>query len=359
MRMLAVLASKIALALVTLLLALFVGEGLLRLMGFEPVAYEAAGGRPAMHEQDSTLGWRNKEGSYLVQPYSPSGVPIHVNFLERGRRRTGAGAPGHTKGDLVLVGGSFSQGWAISDEETFAYKLQKGIPSLRVLNYGTGGYGSLQSLLVLEQELPLLSAARIVLYGFVQHHEVRNVAHYSWLRAVSSQSDRGHLFVPYATLDERDELVRHPPERYVSLPLEESSATISLMELAYMRLKTRGRWRTRRQVTEKILLEMDEVSRDHGSAFFVVFLAAGDATKKSYMTFLGENVIRSIDCAYDFSSEYQVEGDGHPNGRMNTRWAQCILAALRPELEGSRLARLPLQSTPLDGVTRVKKPNAS
>ena len=38
-----------------------------------------------------------------------------------------------------------TQGWAIDDNETYPWKLQKRYPSLNVLNYGTGGYGSYQS----------------------------------------------------------------------------------------------------------------------------------------------------------------------------------------------------------------------
>ncbi len=38
--------------------------------------------------------------------------------------------------------------------------------------------------------------------------------------------------------------------------------------------------------------------------------------------------IRVIDCTYPITREMKVEGEGHPNGQMNTRWAKCIADGL-------------------------------
>jgi hypothetical protein len=35
-----------------------------------------------------------------------------------------------------------------------------------------------------------------------------------------------------------------------------------------------------------------------------------------------------VDCAFPLPAAMQVPGDGHPNGRMNARWADCIGARL-------------------------------
>ena len=53
----------------------------------------------------------------------------------------------------MVLGCSFVQGWALSDEETFAWKLQERFVRARVLNFGTAGYGTTQSLLALERYL--------------------------------------------------------------------------------------------------------------------------------------------------------------------------------------------------------------
>jgi len=324
-----------------LIFSIALSEGLLRLIDFNPWTYERTDAKePDIYQPDSLLGWRNKGGNHIVPPYQPSGQPIYMTYLENGQRRTGFHSP-HSQGECVIVGGSYTQGWAISDSDTFAWKLQEKYPSLKVLNYGTGGYGSYQCLLLLERKLPRLIFPRFVLYGFIPHHEVRNVASEDWLRLLSSFSRRGDVDVPFAAFDESKGLVWHLPERYLSLPHRESSAVITLIERAYMKIKTRKRHSQKRRVTEKILLQMNRVSRRHGATFIVVLLEANDHEKKYYMNFLNQSNIQFIDCAHDIPDEMKVPGEGHPNGEMNTLWAECISSVLDEQIDGTGLSEKP------------------
>jgi hypothetical protein len=297
-----------------------------------------------MHAPDPVLGWRNKKGNYIVPPYHPSGKTIHITFLENGQRRTGVDST-NTEGEIVIVGGSASQGWAISDNETYAWKLQQKYPSLKVVNYGSGGYGSYQSLLVLEQELPRMTSPKFVLYGFIDHHEVRNVAPGIWLQTLSRYSTRGHVDVPFATLDDNNGIVRHLPEGYLSLPFRESLAIIELIERGYMKIKTRRRFNQRRAVTEAILLQMDKVSKRYGATLFVVLLRSKNKTKSHYMGFLKQNKIQFIDCVFPRTKDLIVPGEVHSNGKMHTLWAQGISSVLDDQLEKINSSNKPMQPT--------------
>ncbi len=308
-------------------LSVVLGEAVLRSAGHRPWTYAVKNpDEPIVHEPDPDLGWRNKEGDYMFPAYDSSGRSLHMTFTGRGQRlsRAGDAAPDR---DLVIVGGSYAQGWAISDNETFAWKLQEKYPSLNVLNYGTAGYGSYQSLLTLERELPRLSPA-IVLYGFVQHHEVRNVASYKWVKSLSKFSRRGHVDLPYVTLDEEGALARHAPRRYLTLPLRESLATVALIESAYMKLRAKSRIHRKRPATERVLLEMARLVERHGAQFVLAILSADPETKSHYVSFFQEKNIRHVDCAYPMTPDMIVVGEGHPNGRMNARWAECIAKKL-------------------------------
>ena len=189
-------------------------EIVLRLSGRTPWVCTSKDVRwPGMHEPEPRLGWKAKQGGFVVPAYDGSGADVRFHFDARGRRRTRAGeAP--LGSEMVVVGGSYTQGWAIRDEETFPWKLQERFPSLNVMNYGTAAYGSYQSLLVLENELPRMKSPAIVLYGFIEHHVIRNSAGILWLKGLSRYSRRGIVSVPYATLNRDRELVRHPPEAY-------------------------------------------------------------------------------------------------------------------------------------------------
>src|SRR5947207_8726652 len=119
-----------------------------------------------MHVPDPVLGWRPIPGRYDREPYVPGGRAIHVTFRPDGARDSGgdhrAGKP-----DVLLVGCSFTMGAAVSDDETWAARLQELRPDVEIVNRGLGGYGTFQSLLLLEQLLAREgpSRPRRVLYG--------------------------------------------------------------------------------------------------------------------------------------------------------------------------------------------------
>ena len=281
---------------------------------------------PTTQTPDPVIGWKNRPGDYQIAPYSEAGRPIAMRFLADGRRR--AAASPHSGTPLLLVGGSFAQGWAISDEETLAWKLQLRFPELDVQNYGAGGYGTLQSLLLLERELPSRPPGTLVLYAFTGHHTTRNTAPWSWLRMLSRMSVRGHVDVPYATLDGDGRLLRHPPERWVAWPLSERLRGVEFVQTRWAGLQERaggGRAGQELPVTEALLSEMDALARSHSAQLVVALLSAKRGKTRHFRAFLEEQGIDVIDCnAFPLSRSQIVVGEGHPNGRMNDEWTSCV-----------------------------------
>jgi hypothetical protein len=188
---------------------------------------------------------------------------------------------------------------------------------------------------MLERVLPNLTRPKFVLYGFIEHHEIRNCAAGEWLQALTSHSKAGHVEVPFATFDEKIGLVRYAPDHYVSWPFRESSALVKVLESAYMKLKTIQRCSQKRLATEQILLEMNKVSQAYGANFGVVLLRMDDSTKDHYVNFFRRNNLEVFDCAYKIgdTEEMKVPGEGHPNGKMNSLWAECISGMLKKQLE--------------------------
>ncbi len=311
----------------TLAFALTVSEVLLRANGFVPWTPILVGDEPTFHEPHDVLGWRARAGRHVVPAYDGSANDIVYTFREDGRRAAGAATPPDS-GAIVLVGGSYTQGFAISDDETWAWRLQERFPDRSVLNWGTAGYGAYQSLLVLEEQLPRLDAPRVVVYGLNDHHELRNVAPARWLRALSRFSQRGHVDTPFATLDASGGLVRHPPERYLALPLHEHLATVAFAERVVMDRRTAGRGAYAPQVMEAILTRMRDVCRENGASFVVAVLRAKPAGRRRYRQFLEGLNVRSVDCVFPLPPELRVAGETHPNGRVHGMWADRVAPVL-------------------------------
>ena len=86
-----------------------------------------------------------------------------------------------------------------------------------------------------EQIFPSLKP-HLIIYGIIQHHEYRNIAHSGWLRMLSQYSSRGHVYTPYGVIGKNDELIIHKPIGYLDLPFREISSIITLIEKVYMKL---------------------------------------------------------------------------------------------------------------------------
>jgi hypothetical protein len=311
-------------------------EILLRASGrepWQPLFIDPA--QPVIYRPDPVLGWKHTEGEYRFPAFSPLGKGVRMRFEPDGSRSTGARS-GTGDGTIAIVGGSFTEGFAIADHETFAWKLQERFPSMRVRNYGHGGYGTYQSLLLLEQVLSQRPAPVMMLYGFYEGHEIRNVATADWLEMLSMMARRhSTISVPYAALGDDGVIVRHRPASYPLWPLHQHSATITFLQHGYARLAARRRTSQRAAVTEQLLLQMQSASEASGTDFVVVFLFMNAENKARYSELLRSHDVAFADCARPLLPAFQVPADGHPNEKLNAVWADCIAEAI-----GGRLERL-------------------
>ncbi|MFH2202746.1 MAG: hypothetical protein ABIJ96_06505 [Elusimicrobiota bacterium] len=329
-------AKKLILALLSACVTLAAVEAGLRARGYgwQPRIYP---NEPTMHEPDPELGWRSKAGRYVIPAYQDGLPDIRMTFWDDGLRAT---APGRTdtKPAVVVLGGSFTQGWAVSDEDTYAWKLRADFPGTTVLNYGTGAYGTYQSLLALKRHvLQGRPNPRFVLYGFVQHHELRNVGDPRWLRFLTLFSRRAHLQVPYCRAGNGGELDCRPPAGYPMKRLDERSALISLIRDAWTRRRSASHIAQAEEVTRKLLAELNRFSRAEGSRLIVVLLNLSAEKGERYAAFFSAAGIDYIDCRVPgmFRPEFKVPGEGHPNERLHGLWAGCLKKGLAPLLSAT------------------------
>ena len=337
--------KKILLPALTLLVTLTVmgvgAEILLRVAGREAWTHIADNpDHPVIFQADSTLGWRHKPGDYVFPPFWPRGPEVHMRFLEDGSRNTGT-PPDAGPDTLVAVGGSFTEGFAISDHQTFSARIQQRFPEVTVKNFGTGAYGTYQSLLMLEEILGGGPAPIIALYGFFEGHELRNVATAEWLRFLSRHARRhgSAIAIPYATFDSNGTLLRHPPEPYPRWPLRARSATLTFLQDLYAQQRIGPREGQAATVTRRLIVEMNRLCETQGVSFAVVLLNMTPNNRRDYASFLTGQEVPYLDCALPLSPADQVQRDGHPNAAMNTRWANCIAPGVARALERRAASR--------------------
>jgi hypothetical protein len=315
-----------AAGLTTLALSLAITEIALRWSGFVPLHPCPDADEPVLYEPDPVLGWKPKPGAYQIPSRDPRAPATQMTILDDGARATGQ--PGSDGPAVVLVGCSFTQGVGISDAETYAWKLQQRYPSWRVRNFAAGAYGTYQALGTLERVFSEPDPPRKVFYGFIEPHEMRNIAHPVWLRILSLCSRRGMVATPYCTLADDGTLTRHAPESYWLWPFQRRLATIAFLQDRYAAFATRHRTAQGRRVTELLLLEMNALAERHGAELYVVMFYSSAAGREHYKAFLAQHAVRFIDCALPITPDMAVPGDGHPNGALNSAWVECIASAI-------------------------------
>jgi hypothetical protein len=315
-----------------LLLSLALAELGVRAAGHRPWGRGKPRAQPPIHEPDEVLGWRNRAGEFVWPEGAPGTGPIRTTFWEGGLRATATERASRDRRALVL-GCSFTQGWAVSDEETYAWRLQSTLPWIEVLNYGTAAYGTYQSLLALERYLASGEAPpEIVIYGFVPFHAERNVAAPVWVRGLTQVGESAILRVPYVTLDRRLRAERHAPTSYPRSVVVEWSAAAALAFDAGYELSSGDRADQARPVTRALLREMRRLTDRHGVALLAVLLArATPGEAKAWASVLSQDGIAMVDCSHPDQGtlDMQVPGYGHPNAEMNRHWAACLRRALR------------------------------
>ena len=321
--------KNILLVFFSLCFATFFIEVILRITGSTPKKYlDISKNEPVTNEKNETLGWSPIIGIHNFKPWAENGKNTVLTFNNDTSRFISDQKENLEK--IVFVGGSITNGWAVSDNETFPYLLQKKYKNFKVYNFAVGGYGGYQSLLNLEKIYEKKENIKFVIYGFIPHHEVRNVAAGSWLYLLNYVSKRGVVNLPYASLDKNGKLAHHAPDELIKVPLSEKLAFSAKIEKKIMKLKSFKREKNQTEISLAIINEMNVLSKENNSKFILLILKDfGDSRKQTYDEFLKKNDIHNINCFLSSDKKYQVPGEGHPNEISHQLISECVFKKLK------------------------------
>ena len=283
--------------------------------------------QPISFIQDEILGWKPKTGNFKFEPWSKNGNTTKLTNLEDGSRFTGKN---QEKRKVIFIGGSLTQGWAVDDSESFVWLLQEKKQDFNFINYGVGGYGGVQSLLKLKEISSNIDNINYIIYGFIPHHEVRNIASGSWMYQLNkaSRGTEGKLLLPYASI-KNDKLKIHKPKEYLKLPLGNISAFISKIEKRILKISSLKRSFDETKISQEIILEMKGIADKKNAKFILLSLnKLPDEKRAEYDKFFNKKNIQNINCYFLEGEKYAVEGEGHPNAASHKIVSDCIYRKL-------------------------------
>ena len=321
--------KNLSLVLISIFLFLIFIEIVLRLTGALPRRNpDFTVNEPLTNIPDPVLGWTPKEGKHKFKPWSKEGKETYLTINEDKSRFTGEND--NNKKKIVFVGGSITQGWAVNDDETFSFLIQKKNNDYKIYNFGVGGYGGYQSLLMLEKVFKEKNKIKLVVYGLIPHHETRNVAAGSWMYLLNFFSKRGFISLPYGSIDKNNNLIKNEPIEYITFPLGKVSALVAKIEKRIMKVRSLFREKKQTEISLAIIDEMNKLSLKNNSKFILlIFEEFYDDRSNVYYSFLKDKNIPYIKCLLPKDPKYAVIGDGHPNKLSHSEIGECINIKLK------------------------------
>lgn len=282
--------------------------------------------------EDPQLGWINRP--IAKQAFRVPGEPPHtVTILENGARASSLRTSiRDTRRDIIFVGCSFTHGWGLNDEETFAWKVQAALPDWNVHNFGVNGYGTCQAYMLLKRLFEREKWHKpVVIYGFIDEHESRNVADYLWHYVLSLLTSTGNVSLPSCMTDSLGAIVFNPPRPYPEFPFRHTLAAIPIFEKLYLKVQGASLASQSQVITEQLLVEMEAFTTARSGMFVALFFKSSQPRSSHYRQFLKNRGSRIIDINL---SDQKNTGrltffDGHPNSRMTDLIAQNVVNFMR------------------------------
>ena len=237
---------------------------------------------------------------------------------------------------IWVFGCSFVQGWGLDDAETLPWKLQERFPDHDVVNFGVGGYGTLQSLRQFRQALRERPPPRAVILAYADFHDERNTRTARWRDANVSYARFGSTAQPYARLDGSNRLrIEYSDGAVPSLWLRSRStlfkqAATGFGRIADLRLRSH-------RVSELLIEQFAQESRNHGAQFVLAGIWPSDLTRATIRQFSAWG-IPSVDISADPGDTANwIPYDGHPSAVANDHHAGRLEPILRGLLSSSGL----------------------
>ncbi|MCA8942163.1 MAG: hypothetical protein KDB80_06340, partial [Planctomycetes bacterium] len=172
------------------------------------------------YNPDDLVGWtyvqgdRSKTRSFAyLGGAMRSSHRVNLRVGEDGYRVTSRNPSQYAgKPEIHVYGGSRTFGHGVSDEETFAWKIQEAFPDYHVRNLAQGGFGNVQGFVQLRDAIARGNPPKVAIFMYAPFHMFRNYGTPSWLgrgvrsdelQAVVARIENGELVVKRDVIERR------------------------------------------------------------------------------------------------------------------------------------------------------------
>lgn len=305
-------------------LSILAFEGITRLFGLTPSAsgFYSKDDASGWSEPHPELGWVNKPGTWR----SVEQGHARMTFLADGSRMSPLLAGKQAAPFKVfVVGCSFTQGYGVSDDETYVHFLNERFPQIRFENFGTGGYNTVQATMMAERVINATDPASqpdLVIYALLSDHVRRNVSSGNFMVSLTDAAGR-YISPPHARLAGED--IRLAPFRAIEpWPLERQSVLVTLLHKVWIKFGYERSGSEAEAVTRRLVERFDQTIRAHDTRPLVVVLKRD----RPLSDLVRPGSVEVLDCSHP---EYGRDPDlrtggttGHPSAKLHEYYADCI-----------------------------------
>ena len=231
------------------------------------------------------------------------------------------------KPKIWIMGGSDTHGWSINDEETYAWVIQEMYnANYEILNFGCSGYGTIHSLLQIEDGLKYYKKPEIIVIAYHSSHDLRNTFLLRRRKAITKWNFLGPLSQPYATFSKKEglKIFKADTIEYKGLPLNNHSALINFLEKVYIYFE--DRFSNSQDVTRAIMERISSVCQKNKIKLVIAGMDDSENTKE-LLKYCNSKNLNTVDLSVDFINvpeNLNLPHDYHPSPYANKQYAQKL-----------------------------------
>ncbi|PSB35941.1 hypothetical protein C7B69_05185 [filamentous cyanobacterium Phorm 46] len=310
-----------------ILLSVTTAEVALRVAGYKPwqienvdVAVEPKGN---FFTKDSELGYKHLPGKFKVTlngNYSFNAT--HLNNSLRITHPLNTYNQSSTKPEIWILGCSFTYGWSLNDNETYAWLLQAKLPQYEIVNFGVNGYGTLHSFIQFKEALKQGNKPKIAVIAYAGFHDRRNTLLRARRKQMAAWNKLGILLQPDARLDGKDNFTYTMTKlEYDEWPLMRVSALVNFLEVNYNQFEE-GLYKSH-DVSKAIIEEFNRLAEANGVKLVVAGINAGSA---KMLEELSQEGIATVDISVNLKipANNNLPHDLHPSAVANRQYADKL-----------------------------------